>query len=450
MNASSLLPVSSVLSSLWIASLWQGLVLAAFTSLLLRALPDLSSRLRYRMWFAAYAACVLLPVAEWLGAVRGGSVNAVPAASAGVLSPLFTVDSHWSLLCAGIWAACSVAAMVRLIAGVWSVRSLVRGAIPWGADEMAGYAELLELRSRGRVTLYMSDAIEAPVAIGLWKPAIVLPQRLLILLSEEQIRQVLRHEGEHLERRDDWMLLLMGCMRCIFPLHPPLVWFERQLVATREMACDDAVLRSAAPRAYAMNLTQIAEAVVRRSPRVLPSLLSGKSQLGRRIEHILSGRKDSHASGRGPLLGAAAGLLVICALLVQSPALVAFQPRTQAARNQTGPAQIVPTEAAYVGGDWSSRATLTHAALTTASRPEVRHLKVRAHRPRVAAPHLVAAADQGFVPGKQQPAVWAQPAALLVLWNDSRAGFSTTLLFVTEPCVGEPNAARTGFFLLHI
>jgi beta-lactamase regulating signal transducer with metallopeptidase domain len=451
MNVLSLLPAFSALSSLWIASLWQGLAMAVFTVLLQRALPGLPPGLRYRFWFAAYGACVLLPLVEWLGTVRGFSGNALPTSSAAVLSPLITVDSHWSLLCAGVWAASSLVAIVRLIAGLWSVRSLLRTATPFSADEMARYAELLHLRSRGRVRLYTSDRIEAPVAIGLWKPAIVLPERLLTLLSEEQIRQVLRHECEHLERRDDWTLLLMGCMRCIFPLHPPLLWFERQLVATREMACDDAVLRSAAPRAYATNLAQIAEAVVRRSPRVLPGLLGVQSQLGRRIEHILSARKDSHATGRGPLLGAALGLLAMCGLLVQSPALVAFQPRPQIAST---PAASTPTstQADVMRADWSPNPTLTPAALQTSLQPQVRQLRARTHRPRAyhVAPHLFPVADHRPAPRPPQPAVSLQPAALLVLWNGSASGFSATLLFATTPCVGTPNTAQPRFFLLRI
>jgi beta-lactamase regulating signal transducer with metallopeptidase domain len=447
MNVLSLLPAFSALSSLWIASLWQGLAMAVFTVLLLRALPGLSPRLRYRFWFAAYGACVLLPLVEWLGTVRGFSGNALPASSATVASPLFTLDSHWSVLCAGVWAASSLIAIVRLLAGLWSVRSLLHAATPFSADEMARYAELLQLRSRGHVALSVSGAIEAPVAIGLWKPAIVLPQRLLAVLSEEQIRQVLRHECEHLERRDDWTLLLMGCMRCIFPLHPPLLWFERQLVATREMACDDAVLCSAAPRAYATNLAQIAEAVVRRGPRVLPGLLGVQSQLGRRIEHILSARKDSRATGRGPLLGAALALLAMCALLVQSPALVAFQPSTQPSDTQTA-----STQAALMRAESSAQAMLTPAALQASLQPQVHQVRVRTRRPRAyhVAPHLLAAADHRPAPRTPEPAVSLQPAALLVLWNDSRSGFSATLLFATEPCVGKSNAAQPGFFLLQI
>jgi beta-lactamase regulating signal transducer with metallopeptidase domain len=431
-------------------------VLAAFTLLLLRTLPDLSARLRYRVWFAAYGACVLLPLAQWLPTAWGSSGNAVPVGSAAVLSPLLTVDSHWGLLCAGVWAASSLAAIVRLVAGVWSVRSLIHAARPLAAEVMARYAELLHLRSRGRVTLYISDATEAPVAIGLWKPAIVLPERLMTLLNEEQVRQVLRHECEHLERRDDWTLLLMGCMRCIFPLHPPLVWFERQLVATREMACDDAVLRSAAPRAYAMNLAQIAEVVVRRSPRVLPSLLGGHSQLGRRIEHILSVRKDANRSGRGPLLGAALGLFAMCALLVQSPALVSFQPRTETATIQTASSQTGPSQSA-VRANGMGEATLTPAALHVSSRPEAHPFRARAHRSHVshAAPHLVAVADHTVDRRAREANAFAQPvvlqpAALLLLWNDPRGGFSATLVFATPSCAGKPNAGQTSFFLLQI
>lgn len=452
MIVSSLLPASSVLSSLWIASLWQGLVLAAFTLLLLRSLPDLSARLRYRVWLAGYAGCALLPLVEWLSTGRGSGGSAVPTASAPMLSPLFTIDNHWSLLAAGLWAVCSLIAIVRLVAGLWSVRSLIHAAVPFTADEMAPYAELLHLRCRGRVALYASDAIEAPVAIGLWSPAIVLPERLLEVLSDEQLQQIMRHECEHLERRDDWTLLLIASMRCVFPLHPALLWFERQLVATREMACDDAVLRWAAPRAYAMNLAQIAEAVIRRSPRVLPSLLAGHSHLGRRIEHILSGRKDTKGTGRGPLLSAAIALLAMCALLVQCPALVVFQPRTETA-SQAASSDRTHIQSGIVVPEDLSQARVTAAALHTPLHTQAGALKVRSHRPRMSqpAPRLLAAADDRLARRQQErPRVWAQPAALLVLWSDGPSGFSAALLFATQPCGDKTNGTEPSFFLLQI
>jgi hypothetical protein len=200
-----------------------------------------------------------------------------------------------------------------------------------------------------------------------------------------------------------------------------------------------------------MNLAQVAEVVVRRSPRVLPSLLGGHSQLGRRIEHILSVRKDANRSGRGPLLGAALGLFAMCALLVQSPALVAFQPRTETATIPTVSSQSA------VPADGMGEATLTPAALHVSSRPQARPLRARAHRPHVshAAPQLIAAADHTVdrrareANASAQPVV-LQPAALLLLWNDSRGGFSATLVFATPSCAGKPNAGQTGFFLLQI
>jgi hypothetical protein len=151
----------------------------------------------------------------------------------------------------------------------------------------------------------------------------------------------------------------------------------------------------------------------------------------------------------------------MCALLVQSPALVAFQPRTETATIQTAPSQ---TAASRSGASQSAvraagmgEVTLTPAALHVSSRPEARPLRARAHRPHVshAAPQLIAAADHTVdrrareANASAQPVV-LQPAALLLLWNDSRGGFSATLVFATPSCAGKPNAGQTGFFLLQI
>ena len=442
MSATVFLPDSLTLSSLWIASLWQGFVLAAFTTLLLRAIPDLSPRLRYRVWFAGYAACALLPVAEWLASVHSSLAHPLAAGSVTAFSPLLTIDSRWTLLCGGLWMAGSLFGIARLAAGLWSIRRVLRSAVTFPLIDKAKYSDLRHLRSRGDIVLYVSEEIEAPVAAGFPKPAIILPRTLLADLSDEQMQQVLRHELEHLERRDDWTMLLLGCMRCIFPLHVPLMWFERQLVTTREMACDDAVLRSAAPRAYAMNLAQIAEFVVRRSPRALPNLLGTRSQLGRRIEHILSGRKESNRQesnrmATGALFAATAGLMAVCALLVHSPALVAFQ---------------APVQTAAFYADLHPRTPLPPTLVPASFPSQVRRVTGPRHRTRATtrAPRLLVSAPTAVVPGQTRPTVLPQPEAMLVLWNDSAVGFSATLVFDVRPCLSSSTAARRDFFLLQI
>ena len=450
MSTAALLHPCSALSSLWIASLWQGFALAVVAALMLRAMPRLSPRLRYRVWAAAYAACVLLPVcemrAQWPAAPRAAMAAALASDPAKAFAPLLSVDSRWTLLLAGLWVAGSLFAALRLGAGLWSIRQLLGSAAPAEAEKQDQYAHLLHLQSRGSVRLLVSERIENPVATGYLRPAVVLPRALFAALSDEQAEQVLRHELEHLARRDDWAALVAGCLRCVFPLHPALLWFERQLLATREMACDDAVLRAAAPRAYALNLTQIAEsATVSRGLHAVPSLLGARSQLALRIDHILSARRESVAGARGALCVAVAALLVCSALLMRSPALVAFRAQSEA----------VPARAVLRA---SALPAIAHPVIRAAIAPSIRPAALRLRRRSVTlAPRLIAALHTP-APVTVNTAVSVQPTAVLVLWTDPEQGFFATLVFTpgSTPAAGFlPGFSRTtlprqAFFSLDI
>jgi beta-lactamase regulating signal transducer with metallopeptidase domain len=58
------------------------------------------------------------------------------------------------------------------------------------------------------VRALISSDIASPMAAGLFRPAILLPERLLNELDEEEIEQIRLHETAHLLRRDDIALLI--------------------------------------------------------------------------------------------------------------------------------------------------------------------------------------------------------------------------------------------------
>jgi beta-lactamase regulating signal transducer with metallopeptidase domain len=333
---------------------------------------------------------------------------------------MWTLDYRWALVCAAACAAASLWALARLVAGLCAMRQLLRSAAELPTNDVAGYADLLELRSRGCVRLLASEDIDAPVAVGWMRPAIVLPRALLLIMSMDEVRQVLRHELEHLARRDDWASLVFACIRCLFPLLPALVWFEYQLRVAREMACDDAVLRVARPHAYAANLARIAEiSCHHRTPSLLPNLLSQPSQLARRIDHILTDRHRSGRYGRVQLVLASSMIVFIAGVLVSSPALVGFRaggPSADRAQVQAPPAIRPATPAGM-------NATLTPASLQVRVKPRVRSAQhAVAHRNRVRA-HLLL-----------EPAAAPSSEALLVICNDRGHVWYTalTVTFQTE------------------
>jgi beta-lactamase regulating signal transducer with metallopeptidase domain len=176
---------------------------------------------------------------------------------------------------------------------VFLVRLLVALASLWLLHRRARAVWVPELSlpgSKRRFRICESDAVGAPTAIGLWSPKILLPPGFASALASDELRQVVRHEAAHLDRRDDWTNLVQHLILALMPINPFIWCVIRRLRLEREMACDDRVLAELpATKQYARLLTRLA---VCRTTSL--TLASGVGQTGRqlypRIARILDRR----------------------------------------------------------------------------------------------------------------------------------------------------------------
>ncbi|HJZ88851.1 MAG TPA: M56 family metallopeptidase, partial [Polyangia bacterium] len=92
---------------------------------------------------------------------------------------------------------------------------------------------------RRAVRLTRCSSVDVPLAMGVHRHEICVPERALAELDGERIEALLAHELAHVTRRDPaWVLLLNVIGRAFFlqPLH----WLAaRRLAACSELACDD-------------------------------------------------------------------------------------------------------------------------------------------------------------------------------------------------------------------
>ena len=126
------------------------------------------------------------------------------------------------------------------------------------------------------IALCVSERVQAPTAIGLRNPAVIMPDWLLEELAPTELHQVLVHELAHLGRWDDWTNLAQKIVKALLFFHPAVWWIEQKVSLEREMACDDAVLaETRSPRAYAECLTHLAErSFLRRSMALAQAAVS--------------------------------------------------------------------------------------------------------------------------------------------------------------------------------
>jgi beta-lactamase regulating signal transducer with metallopeptidase domain len=297
--------------------LLEGTVLAALVWFLLRLVPRKNSGTRFAIWFSTLVAMIVLPCLTALprsGMPRSGHGITVSA------SVTYALFYSW-LVVAGIGLA-------RIALGLWQLHRLRRSCVE--IDSLALTAEsrkvVEQLRSRS-VTICSSSRLEVPTAIGLFKPAIVVPAWLIQEATPDELQHVLLHELAHLRRRDDWTNLAQKIVRAVLFFHPLVWWIERRLSLDREIACDDAVLsQTASPDLYARCLAHIAEkSFIRRQIALAQAAVNRVRHLSLRVEQILHRSRPATTRLWKPAIPLVTMLAVVCMLAAsRTPRLLSF------------------------------------------------------------------------------------------------------------------------------
>ncbi|WP_422928824.1 M56 family metallopeptidase [Singulisphaera sp. PoT] len=151
--------------------------------------------------------------------------------------------------------------------------------------------ELLEqIIGDGRATpdLLLSGRLAQPVAVGLLRPTIILPERFIEEEPRCRLEAALAHEWAHLRNGDLRWIALSGLLMPVLFAHPAYWWLRRRTREDQELLADAAAATGRAD--YAEALLSWA----RRMPRPLPLSVAGSlalwerpSQLKRRIVMLL-------------------------------------------------------------------------------------------------------------------------------------------------------------------
>ncbi|WP_263351293.1 M56 family metallopeptidase [Acidicapsa acidisoli] len=157
----------------------------------------------------------------------------------------------------GAWAVLVFFRLTRFCRAVRRVRRLRREALVLSSGDLGVASQIFE--SRHRVALLKSAAIDDPVTIGAFHPAIVLPSKLLPCLAYQDLSVILAHEYGHVRRRD--FMFHVACELISLPVswHPGTNYLLSKISHTRELACDDyAATRLGKRRFYANTLVRLA------------------------------------------------------------------------------------------------------------------------------------------------------------------------------------------------
>jgi beta-lactamase regulating signal transducer with metallopeptidase domain len=217
-----------------------------------------------------------------------------------------------------VWAVGCFWKLVPIVSGLNANRRLIRKSIrvldPNEQDSIASLAKRLGLRRR--VSLFQAESSVVPMTLGIFRPAIVVPNSWRTWTCEQR-ECVMLHELAHI-KRFDVAYQLVGCFAAAIHWFNPLVWLAlRQLRIERELACDDCVLEAGElPSEYAKQLVVVARAYQPSRPTVSVAMASS-ARLDDRIRAILD-----TARSRLPLSHPTAITLSIAALTLFSTVAV--------------------------------------------------------------------------------------------------------------------------------
>jgi hypothetical protein len=115
------------------------------------------------------------------------------------------------------------------------------------------------IEAKHHVDLLESTAIDDPVTFGVFRPAILLPSKVLRELGEQELSAVLAHEYGHIRRRDSLVHILCKLISLPVAWHPGIGYLMAKISRTRELACDQyAAARLGKRRSYANTLLRLA------------------------------------------------------------------------------------------------------------------------------------------------------------------------------------------------
>ncbi len=136
------------------------------------------------------------------------------------------------------------------------------------------------------VELQIVAAGYGPLARGWWRHLIALPDGLFGQLSAAELEAVIIHELAHVRRHDNLSAAFVRTVVSCFWFHPLLWWLERRMLAEREHACDELVLRcGTVPADYAAGILKVCRLAFA-GPTVYAGAMG--SDLKSRMEHIMS------------------------------------------------------------------------------------------------------------------------------------------------------------------
>jgi TonB family protein len=236
------------------------------------------------------------------------------AALSGKTAPPFIVLTNGFGL---IWLAVFVLLLGRLLAGALSARHLQKTGTPLENKHITSLLNRTE-KSFGKklgVSILECSRVGGPMAIGVFRPKILVPPDFLQHLTDRQITGVLFHEMSHIYHRDQINGILQRIFTALIWWNPLAHRISSEFSKAREEVSDTHVLLNNDSKEYARCLIDLAERTIYRHLPV-SALASPSIPLTERVKNILSKERNMDTKLKPQTVAAILSAAFLCLVLI--------------------------------------------------------------------------------------------------------------------------------------
>ncbi len=307
-------------------SLWQHALIALSCALILACYRHASANTRYLAALASLLLALFTSATTFYSYQKNSTNIVIHPTLADEPSSLIENSLHWGFVdfintyinnIAFIWMLVVAAIGIKILVDYRYSQYLKNDNLTttpekWNSIFM-GLARTIGIS--GSIELRISLITISPCVIGHIKPVVLLPMKLLLCMSQEQIEAILLHELAHIRRQDYLLGIIQTLIKTLFFFNPFLLWISSQIDKEREHACDDiAVTINQNPLLFANTLKELAEM---NTNKKIAMNINHKNLLLQRVTRLFKTQKNESAMKAGSATGLAillSGLLIaICA-----------------------------------------------------------------------------------------------------------------------------------------
>jgi len=244
--------IAQALCHTLVHSLWQGLILAILTAVIILLTKRSGAAIRYRLLVGAlclFTVSFIFTLVIEFKSQAGGNLSIVNDAGHSTnLFDLLNYSLKYAHEHAGIivfaWLFIICLRSFRLMFGLYTLEHLKKSKVnpitPYWEQRINQLAKIIEIKRA--VLLLESGIAKVPLLIGYLKPVILVPIGLINALEQQEVEAILLHELAHIRRRDYLVNLLQSFVETLLFFNPAVLWLSSLFCAERENCCDDIVV----------------------------------------------------------------------------------------------------------------------------------------------------------------------------------------------------------------